>query len=581
MMNAFPPDVELLIRKYALLNAYKHGGKAELNPVISKVMAERPDLKPIIKHLIPLAKRIIDEVNSMSLKDQEQTIRLNWPELLVVEKRPEVKGLPPLPNVDKYKVVRTRFAPNPDAPLHLGSARPIILCHEYAKMYNGKFILRFEDTDPKTKKPILAVYDWIREDMLWLGAKWDEEYIQSDRLKIYYQYAVKLIELDAAYACTCPRNVFSKYKAAGKPCPCRARAPEESLELWDKMLKGEIDEGKVVIRIKTDMAHPNPSIRDWVAFRVINAERNPHPRVGSKYWVWPTYNFACAIDDHEMGITHILRGKEHIINTFKQQYVFNYLGWEYPEAIHFGRLKLTGWILSKSKIAEGIRKGIYKSWDDPRLGTLRALRRRGFLPETIRELIMQVGIKPVESSISLENLYSINRKLVEPMANRFFFVKDPFHLKIINSPALLKAKIPFHPSYPERGFRYITLSASNGVLDVLISKSDLSLIKKGSMARLMGLLNFRLLEVDSLHALAEFHSTDHKSLPAKSPIIQWLPKDDYIEALVVMPDATEVKGLCESYCRNLKVDDRIQFVRFGFVRVDRVNDPMVFYYTHP
>ena len=97
----------------------------------------------------------------------------------------------------------------------------------------------------------------------------------------------------------------------------------------------------------------------------------------------------------------------------------------------------------------------------------------------------------------------------------------------------------------------------------------------------MGLLNFRLLEVDSLHALAEFHSTDHKSLPAKSPIIQWLPKDDYIEALVVMPDATEVKGLCESYCRNLKVDDRIQFVRFGFVRVDRVNDPMVFYYTHP
>ncbi|RLE50976.1 MAG: glutamate--tRNA ligase [Candidatus Methanomethylicota archaeon] len=575
------PDIELLIKKHALLNAYRHKGKAELKPVISKVIGERPDLKSMIKQLIPHVKRIVNEVNSMSLDDQLKLIQLNWPELLISEKKVEEKGLPPLPNVDRFNVVRTRFAPNPDAPLHLGSARPIILCHEYARMYKGKFILRFEDTDPKTKRPILEVYDWIKEDLLWLNAKWDEEYIQSDRMLIYYKYAEKLLEMGAAYACNCPRDVFSKYKNLGKPCPCRSRSPEENLELWDKMLNGELGEGEVVIRIKTDMAHPNPAIRDWVAFRIIDIEKYPHPRVGSKYWVWPTYNFACAIDDHEMRISHILRGKEHISNTFKQKYVFEYLGWEYPEAIHFGRLKLSGWILSKSKIAEGIRKGIYKSWDDPRLGTLKALRRRGFLPEAIREIILQVGIKPVESSISLENLYSINRRLIEPMANRFFFIDTPITLKIINSPSSLKAKIPFHPSYPERGFKEFNISVVNGTAEVLISKEDLNLIEPGKIIRLMGLLNFKVKKVREDLVVAEFDSLDHKALPPKSPIIHWLPKDVHLNAIVVMPDASEIKGLCEIYCKELRVDDRIQFVRFGFVRVDEIGDPIIFYYTHP
>ncbi|RLE55736.1 MAG: glutamate--tRNA ligase, partial [Candidatus Methanomethylicota archaeon] len=191
-MEVLDPEVELLIKKHAFLNAYRHGGKAEVNPVLSKILGERPDLRRKVRLLIPHVKRIVDEVNSMSLSEQENVIRLNWPELVEVEREVEEKVLPPLPNVERFEVVRTRFAPNPDAPLHLGSARPIILCHEYARMYHGKFILRFEDTDPKTKRPIIEVYDWIREDLLWLKAKWDEEYIQSDRIPIYYSYAVKL-----------------------------------------------------------------------------------------------------------------------------------------------------------------------------------------------------------------------------------------------------------------------------------------------------------------------------------------------------------------------------------------------------
>ncbi len=580
-MEFLDPDVELLIRKHALLNAYKHGGRAELNPVLSKVLGERPDLKPRVKLLIPHIRRIVDEVNLMSLGEQENVIRLNWPELLAVERVVEEKVLPPLPNVERFDVVRTRFAPNPDAPLHLGSARPIVLCHEYARMYNGKFILRFEDTDPKTKKPIIEVYDWIREDLLWLKADWDEEYIQSDRIPMYYSYAVKLLEMGAAYVCTCSRDVFSKFKSAGKPCPCRSRSSEDNLDLWDRMVEGLLGEGEAVVRIKTDMAHPNPAIRDWVALRIIDVELHPHPRVGSRYWVWPTYNFACAIDDHELRISHILRGKEHMSNTVKQQYIYKYLGWEYPEAIHFGRLKLTGWVLSKSKIAEGIRKGLFKSWDDPRLGTLRALRRRGFFPEAIREIILQVGVKPVESSISLENLYSANRKIVEPIANRFFFIDDPFTLRIAGVPRALVAKIPYHPSYPERGFREIPVNVSGGFAELFISRRDVDQMRVGSVIRLMGLLNFKVESIGRDAVSSTFHSFDLKELPSRAPIIHWLPKDRCLPAKVVMPDASEVGGFCEEHCSKLKVDDRIQLVRFGFVRVDDVGEKLTFYYTHP
>lgn len=584
MSIGLTPDLELLIRKYALLNAYRHDGKARLTPVVSKVLGERPDLKSVVRQLIPYVKRIVEEVNSLSLDEQRVLIESNWPELLVERRREEVKVLPPLPNVDRFRVVKTRFAPNPDAPLHLGSARPIILCHEYARMYNGVFILRFEDTDPKTKRPILEVYDWIREDLLWLNAKWDEEYIQSDRLEIYYGYVEKLMNLNAAYVCTCSRETFSEFKASKRPCPCRSRSVEENLELWDRMKAGEIEEGGAVVRIKTDMAHPNPAIRDWVAFRIIDVERYPHPRpeIGSRYWVWPTYNFACAIDDHEMEVSHILRGKEHISNTIKQQYIFKYLGWSYPEAIHFGRLKLTGWVLSKSKIAEGIRKGLFKSWDDPRLGTLKALRRRGFLPEAIRELIIQVGVKPVESSISLENLYSINRRFIEPIANRFFFIDEPVTLRVEGVPSSsVVARISFHPSFPDRGYREIDLPVKNGLLEVYVSRRDLDVLKSSLTFRLMGLMNLKIREVECDCVVADFHSFSVDELPSKSPIIQWLPCDRWIEAKIIMPDASEINGICEEYCGKLRVDDRIQFVRFGFVRLDGVDDVLTFYYTHP
>jgi len=158
-----------LIRKFALLNAIKHEGKARESSVIGKILAERPQLKNKMRKVAQLTKEIIREVNSISLTEQRKILEKKWPELMVKKKVEEEKELPPLPNAEKYSTIVTRFSPNPDCVLHLGSARAIVLCYEYAKKYKGLFLLRFEDTDPKLKRPVLEFYDKIREDLEWLG----------------------------------------------------------------------------------------------------------------------------------------------------------------------------------------------------------------------------------------------------------------------------------------------------------------------------------------------------------------------------------------------------------------------------
>ena len=203
-------DKELneLIRKTALSNAVKHDGKAQTGPVVGKILGEKPEYREKVKELSSLIGTVIREVNRFSLEKQKSIVAEKWPELLTKERAQEKKHLPPLPNVEKYGKVVTRFSPNPDCVLHLGSARAIVLCHDYARMYEGRFILRFEDTDPKIKRPVLEFYDRIREDLSWLQCRPDEEYIQSDRLPTYYEHAEKLIKDGNAYVCTCNRELF-------------------------------------------------------------------------------------------------------------------------------------------------------------------------------------------------------------------------------------------------------------------------------------------------------------------------------------------------------------------------------------
>jgi len=313
-------DAELKesIRKTALLNAVRHDGKAQAGPVVGKILGEKPELRTKAKELSALVSDVVREVNSLSSDEQKRIVEEKWPEALVKEKVEEEKHLPPLPNVDGYPQVVTRFSPNPDCVIHLGSARAIILCHDYARMYKGRFVLRFEDTDPKLKRPVLEFYDLIREDLAWLGCKPDEEYIQSDRIPLYYEHAERLLKNGDAYVCTCKPESFREKILANQPCRCRDLPIEEHLARWRRMLEGGYKEGDAVLRVKTDLNHPNPAVRDWPAMRVIDSGRYPHPRVGSKYHAWPLYNLACGVDDHLMGITHIIRGKEHLTNMARQ-----------------------------------------------------------------------------------------------------------------------------------------------------------------------------------------------------------------------------------------------------------------------
>jgi len=569
------------IRKIALLNAFHHEGKAQTQSVLGKLLAEQPHLKTKIKEVAPLVNEVVEEVNKLALEEQRRLIEESWPEALLKEKVEEERALPPLPNVEKYKRVVTRFSPNPDCVLHLGSARAIVLSYEYAKRYDGLFYLRFEDTDPRLKKSALQFYDSIREDLVWLGCKWDAEFIQSDRVPIYYEHAEKLLHDGHAYVCTCQPKEFRKRILAKKPCPCRDLPPKDNLVRWNHMLDGTYKEGEAVVRVKTDLGHPNPAVREWPALRIIDTRKYPHPRVGSKYRVWPLYNFACGIDDHLIGVTHIIRGKEHLTNQTRQEYMYKHFRWEYPEAIHYGRLKITGASLSKSKIVEGVKSGFYKSWDDPRLATFAALRRRGITPDAIRSLIVDVGPKTSDVTLSWENLYAYNRKIVDPIANRYFFVQNQIELTVKGIPRSFVAKLHLHPDDSERGFRRFEIKPKDGCVSFLVSRDDIKILKSGRNVRLMELFNIRVEKVKKGLVDAAFHSESYEEAKeVGAPLIHWIPVGTGVPCEVVMPDASVAEGMAEDSCRRLHPDDIIQFERFGFVRVDDLNKKLVVYFAH-
>ena len=596
--------VKELALKYALANAIKYNGKADLKAVMAKLMGEKPEFRKFAKQVKEIVEEVIDYVNSLSLEEQKNLLSQKWPEMLEEKKvviKKDIESLPPLPNVNKFDVLVFRFAPNPDFVLTLGNARPAILNYAYKIKYEAlgkkvKYILRFEDTDPKIKKPMIEAYELIKEDLKWLGIKWDEEYIQSERLEIYYEYARKLIENGHAYVCTCNTDVWKhEYRDKGKPCPCRELNPEVHLERWEKMLNGEFKEGEAVVRIKTDLNHPDPSVRDWIAFRIIDPNKNPHPYLthkygiekAMKYYVWPTYNFAVAIDDYLMGITHVLRAQEHMINTIKQSYIFKYLGVKQPETIHFGRLRIEGSTLSKSKL-----KSLGILFNDPRLPTLAGLRERGIQPETIWDIILHVGIKQTDAIISLENLYSINRKHLESKANRYMVVINPVKLVIEDVYEEFQLKIPYHISYPERGYRIITLKPISGKIELYISRQDVDYLKRDKCVRLMEFINIEYVTESDDTIYCRIHSKELEiARKMKIQIIQWVPVHENVKVIILRPDKTSIRskeiskdiGIGETYLLNLNKNDIVQFMRYGFVKtieIDKNKKECTFMYIH-
>lgn len=560
------PDNILLdaIRRHSIQNRLKYG-KAEVGSVLSKVVSEKPKAKKSILQTIAKVRDIVAEVNSLP---QE---KLGGYELDETGKREHTPGLT-LPNPEK---VVLRFAPNPNGPPTLGSARGIIVNSELAVKYNGRFILRFDDTDPKLKKPMLEAYGWYLEDCLWLGAKPEEVITASERIDSYYKYAEDLILEGNAYVCFCSQPEFKELKDNGKPCNHRNASPENNLKEWKKMLSGGYGEKTAVLRIKTDLQNPDPALRDWVAFRILNEE---HPKVGRRYVVWPMLDFESAIEDHILGITHILRGKDLMDCEGRQKFIYRYLNWTYPETILWGRVKIEEFgRLSTSEIKKGIDEGVYNGWDDPKLPTIRALKRRGITSKAIRNLMISLGIGENDISISLENLYSENRKILDPTANRYFFVSDPVELEIENANDL-NVKMPMHPTFKDRGNREFNLKAQEDRMTLYIPSEDASQLKENQAVRLMNLFNAKISRVGEKKVYGA--RLEEKRLDVSK--IHWV--QEHVRGELVTPEKV-ISGFCEPACGSLNVSDVVQFERVGFARLDAVkttggeNTP-VFYFAH-
>lgn len=560
-------DIEETIYKYALTNAVEHGNKCQTGSVIGMVMSKHPEMRKDPKTVSQLAGKLSAKVNGLSPEEQQSELEKygGLEEHKRTQEKP--KGLPELENAEKGKVT-LRFAPNPSGPLHIGHARAALLNMLYQKKYNGKLILRIEDTDPKRVEP--DAYTAIPEDVEWLGIKPDEVYIQSDRLEIYYEYARKAIEIGAAYMCTCDAGEFKKLKDNCQPCPCRSHTVEENMELWDKF--EDMEEGEAVLRVKTDIKHKNPAIRDWVAMRIVDQE---HPRLGNKYRIYPMMNFSVTVDDHLMGMTHVLRGKDHLANSEKQSYLYKHFGWKIPEFIHYGRLKMDDVLLSTSKAREGIANGKYTGWDDPRLGTIRAIARRGIKKEALYELIEEIGTKQADATISWKKIYGLNRKIIEENTNRYFFIPNPVKVDVKDLPEdkqSMSVTRELHYNKPEKGLRNLNFNGS-----AYIPKDDYEKALDKKPLRLMDLINIDITSSDVTYDSESLEEAQSKH----ASIIQWVPVEDSIKAKVVMPDNTIVDGFIEKDSSDVKVDDIVQLERFGFARVDEVeDDEITFYYTH-
>ena len=301
------------VLKYILKNAYDFNGSVNPKVVLGLTLRDNPELKKEVPKVNKLIEETIKEISKLDKKEIKAKLEKLAPELLQEKKKAKIEGpLKPLPNAEKNKVV-VRIAPSPSGPLHIGHAYGASLNYEYAKMYNGKFIVRIEDTNPENIYP--EAYELIEKDSKWLTENnVTEIVVQSSRLGIYYDHAEKLVEMEKAYVCTCDADKFRKIKAKSKACPCRSLEKKEQLLRYAKMFN-EYAEGEAVLRLKTDIKHKNPAMRDFAIMRI---NEHIHPKTGKEQRVWPLMVFSVAIDDHKLGLTHVLNGKDHADNAKKR-----------------------------------------------------------------------------------------------------------------------------------------------------------------------------------------------------------------------------------------------------------------------
>ncbi len=545
------------ILKYVLQNAVFYGGRASVKAVMGKVMSSEPELRRKPEQVRIEVENLVRSINEMGLEKQREMLESIAPELLE-RKEKKQEGLPELPNAVEGKVV-TRFAPAPTGPLNISQVlRAAMLSYLYAEKYRGKFILRFEDTDARRIEK--RFYRMIEEDLKACGITWNRKFIESEDMESFYSHAKKLLKEGKAYMCSCNQDEFRKLKLKKLPCPCRDRSPGENLAMWERALNRECREGEVVMRFKTSMSDPNPALRDPPIMRILKAR---HPLQGRKYDVWPLYNFANVIEDHSQGVTHVFRGKEHEHNTEIQRRIYEAFGWKAPEAVNFGMIYLPGEKLHTRDIKEGIRKGLYSGWDDPRLHTVRALMRRGFVAEAFRKYAEHCSLTKTDIRLDWEIFESYNRKAIDRIADRCMVVMNPVRIDIRKT-GLAGRSVRLR-NHPERiDTREIRLGTH-----VLVSGDDFREFE-GKEVRLKGI---------SAGTLKKRFEPD-KGEPEHAQIIQWVPAESAVDVEIVKPEG-KLKGFGEPLMKKLSIGKIIQMERIGFGRVDRrTRDGVVIFFAH-
>lgn len=550
-----------------LRNALDYNGNAKLDAVISKILGSKPEIKTQIKIIIPKVKEILEHINSLPIHEQRNLLINKYPQSVEPKKAIEKteSHLPPLNNAELGKVI-TRFPPEPNGYPHIGHAKAAIIDEEYAKMYSGKLILRFDDTNPLNEK--IEYYEAIMEGISWLNIIPDLIKNTSDDIYLLHSYGKKLINNNGAYICTCDQTTIHDLRSKGISCRCR-KDLENILENSDKIFNGYYHQNEAIIRFKGNMSSNNTTLRDPTLFRIIESR---HPKIGEKVILWPTYDFAAPIEDSIDGVTHAFRTKEYELRNELYRQILNILHMRVPEVIEFSRLEFEGLPVSKRKLKPLVEEKKVEGWSDPRLPTLMGLKKRGFTPEAIRRFVLSLGITLSETKPSIEILESFNRKIIDSKAKRLLFVNAPFKITIKNAEAK-EAILKNHPSL-EMGYRKINIKNT-----VFISSIDAEKLNIGMEIRLIDLYNIKISGIDKgkKEGFAEYTDDILKENIQK---IQWVSNQDSIKYKIIKPNKLFIgdkfnsnsletlNGFAESFVTTLPTDTMIQFIRLGFCRIE-------------
>ena len=517
-----------------------------------------------------------------------------------------------------YTHVQTRFPPEPNGYLHIGHAKAIQIDFSTAEKYGGTCNLRLDDTNPS--KEDVEYVDAIKEDIEWLGYKWDKVLYASSYFDFIYECAIKLIEMGKAYVCDLTADEIREYRGTltepGKNSPYRERSIEENLDLFKRMTDGEFPDGARVLRAKIDMAAPNINMRDPVIYRIAHVS---HHQTGDKWCVYPMYDFAHPISDTREGVTHSLCSLEFENHRPLYDWFLRELGFETPSRqIEFARLNLNYCLTSKRKCLQLVNEGIVDGWNDPRMVTISGMRRRGYPAEAIRDFISRVGVSKAYSVVDFGLLEACVRDSLGANAPRAMAVLNPLKVIIDNYPEDLieEIELPVNQDKPEMGTRTIRFSK-----EIFVEKEDFMIeppkkyfrLFPGNEVRLRGAYFVKCVgyDTDENGEVTAVHCTyDPESKGGNSPdgrkvkgTLHWVSAKNSIDfearlydRLFVNPNPSDestgsfkdnlnpesltILSGCklEDGIEDLKVGDTFQFMRQGYFCVDTTSteDKIVF-----